>query len=172
MWNTSRIEADKKLIDMFGLKNEKELWRVQTELSRIRSNVRLLLSQSDSENSRNVSNNIINRLVRYNIASEGTNLEKLLDLDETAFLERRLQSIVFRKGLANSMKQSRQLIVHGFISVNGRKVNKPSYLVPASEDSKIGYYKPVNLNINKAEESEPKEEAKESSDKVAEEVKE
>ncbi len=44
-------------------------------------------------------------------------------------LERRLDSIVYRLGLATSRPQSRQIVRHGHITVNGRKVNIPSYLV-------------------------------------------
>ncbi len=147
MWSKSRIEADSKLIKEFGLKNEKELWKIQTELSKLRGNVRLLLSASESENVKRISNNILNKLVKYGIAAPGVTLEKTLDLDETAFLERRLQSLVFRKGLAKSMAQSRQLITHGFIAISGRKIDKPSYRVAVSEEDKLGYYRPINLEV-------------------------
>jgi len=44
-------------------------------------------------------------------------------------LERRLDNVVYRLGLADSRAQARQLVRHGHIAVNGRKVNIPSYLV-------------------------------------------
>jgi small subunit ribosomal protein S4 len=145
IWSSGRIEIDKKYIKDFGLKNEKELWKVQTELSKIRSNVRVLLSSTDSEKSNKVGSDIINRLTKYGIAPNGSTLDRLFDLNETSFLERRLQSITFRKGLAKSMKQARQLITHGFIAISGRKIDKPSYLVSISEEDKVGYYRPINL---------------------------
>ncbi|MDL5502111.1 MAG: S4 domain-containing protein, partial [Candidatus Methanoperedens sp.] len=43
-------------------------------------------------------------------------------------------------GLANTPKQARQFIVHGHISVSGRKITVPGYLVPASEELSLGYY--------------------------------
>ncbi|MCG8513126.1 MAG: 30S ribosomal protein S4 [Halanaerobiales bacterium] len=44
-------------------------------------------------------------------------------------LERRLDNVVFRMGFATSRNQARQLVLHGHLQVNGKKVNIPSYLV-------------------------------------------
>ncbi|MBB0246276.1 30S ribosomal protein S4 [Streptomyces alkaliphilus] len=44
-------------------------------------------------------------------------------------LERRLDALVLRAGLARTIYQSRQMVVHGHIEVNGRKVDRPSYIV-------------------------------------------
>lgn len=45
------------------------------------------------------------------------------------FLERRLDNAVYRLGLASSRKEARQLVLHGHFTVNGNKVNIPSYLI-------------------------------------------
>lgn len=44
-------------------------------------------------------------------------------------LERRLDALVLRAGLARTIYQARQMVVHGHIEVNGQKVNKPSFSV-------------------------------------------
>ena len=49
-------------------------------------------------------------------------------------LERRLDNVVYRMGLAGSRAQARQLVLHGHIQVKGRKVNIPSYLVDVGDD--------------------------------------
>jgi small subunit ribosomal protein S4 len=49
-------------------------------------------------------------------------------------LERRLDNVVWRAGLASSRAQARQFISHGHVKINGRKVNIPSYLVSAGEE--------------------------------------
>lgn len=144
IWNLARINSDNALIKEFGLKNMKELWKAQYEISRLRGNVRNLLAGNGSEA---VEKSIIGRLSRLGIATEGTQLEKLLDLNEQALLSRRLQTVVFKKGLARSIKQARQLIVHGFISVNGRKVDRPGYMVPAAEEQSIGYFKHIEITM-------------------------
>ncbi len=144
MWNLQRINADNEILEEFGLKNMKELWKVQSELSRIRSNVRTLLSGTSEQNTK-VQENILTRLSKYGIATKTSTLDNLLDLKENAFLSRRLQSLVFKRGLSKTIKQSRQLIVHGYISIGGKRVNRPGYLVSVDEESKIGYYKPIDI---------------------------
>jgi small subunit ribosomal protein S4 len=49
-------------------------------------------------------------------------------------LERRLDNAVWRSGLGSSRAQARQLVLHGHIAINGRKVNIPSYLVSVGEE--------------------------------------
>jgi len=56
----------------------------------------------------------------------GENLLKLL--------ERRLDNVVFRLGMAASRREARQMVGHGHIQVNGRKVSIPSYIVKVDED--------------------------------------
>lgn len=60
--------------------------------------------------------------------SRGVTGEVLLQM-----LERRLDSVVFRLGLALSRNEGRQLVRHGHFTVNGKKVNIPSYLVKAGD---------------------------------------
>ena len=55
---------------------------------------------------------------------EGKAGENLLQL-----LERRLDNVVFRLGFANTRREARQLTSHAHFTVNGQKVNIPSYLV-------------------------------------------
>jgi len=50
-----------------------------------------------------------------------------------SMLERRLDSTVYRMGLATSHPQSRQAVRHGHIQVNGRKVNIPSFIVKVGD---------------------------------------
>jgi len=48
-------------------------------------------------------------------------------------LERRLDNVIYRLGLASSRAQARQLISHGHFDINGRKTNIPSFLVSAGD---------------------------------------
>ncbi len=52
-------------------------------------------------------------------------------------LERRLDNVVYRMGLGSSRRQARQLVRHGHVAVNGRKVNIPSYEVSVGEEIAI-----------------------------------
>jgi small subunit ribosomal protein S4 len=54
-------------------------------------------------------------------------------------LERRLQTIVFRKGLARTIFQARQLITHGHVSIDNRRVTIPGYIVQKTEEPTVIY---------------------------------
>jgi small subunit ribosomal protein S4 len=81
---------------------------------------------------------------------EGATIDEVLSLEVRAVLERRLQTIVLRKGLARTMPQSRQLITHGFIMVNGGTVTRPNYLVRMSDE--VAHSKPIDITVSVAEE--------------------
>jgi len=143
MWNASRIAKEHELRDKYGLRNLRELWTATTEVKRIRKNAREVLSNRISES---VGKEIIARLSKYSILGRDAKIDDLLGVTPEAILGRRLQSIVFKNGLAKTPKQARQLIAHGFIAINGRKIKSPGYLVKVDEETKIGYYKPIDIN--------------------------
>ena len=60
--------------------------------------------------------------------SQGKTGDELLVL-----IERRLDNVVFRLGLAATRREARQLVNHGHFTVNGKRVNIPSYLVKEGE---------------------------------------
>jgi small subunit ribosomal protein S4 len=66
-------------------------------------------------------------------------LDNVLDLTIEDILERRLQTTVFRKGLARTIFQSRQLITHGHVTIDGRRVTIPGYIVLKEDEAKIVY---------------------------------
>ncbi|MHB1662724.1 MAG: 30S ribosomal protein S4, partial [Thermoplasmataceae archaeon] len=80
------------------------------------------------------------RLERYNISKNTGSLDDILSLNIDNVLERRLQTLVYRKSLAKTIVQARQLITHGHISMNGRRVTIPGMLVEQSEEESIQYY--------------------------------
>jgi len=51
-----------------------------------------------------------------------------------SLLERRLDNVLYRLKLANSRRQARQIIVHGHVLVNGKKVYSPSYIVSVQDE--------------------------------------
>ena len=54
-----------------------------------------------------------------------------------SMLERRLDNVIFRMGLARTRRESRQIVGHKFVTVNGKCVNIPSYLVKAGDEIEI-----------------------------------
>ena len=60
--------------------------------------------------------------------AEGNTGEELLSM-----IERRLDNVIYRLGFANTRRQARQLVNHGHFTVNGKRVNIPSYLVKVGD---------------------------------------
>jgi len=144
VWSKERIDEQHKLLDEYGLSSMRELWVMEKELKKIRREARRLLSLG--ERGKAEGERLISKCVRMGFAKEGANLDSLLALTIRDILDRRLETRVLKRGLARSIKQSRQLIAHGFISVNGKKVSSPSYFVSVSEEPTITYHKPINLS--------------------------
>lgn len=142
-WNKERIDEEHRLQDNYGLKNLRELWRAKSELRRIRGNVRRVLSTAASEE---VGRQIIARLARYSIVRQDSTLDDLLIINVNSLLERRLQTIVMKKGLARTMPQARQLVTHGYVAINGKRVTAPGYMVNGAEENTINYYKPIKID--------------------------
>jgi small subunit ribosomal protein S4 len=145
-WQKTRIDQETELVKKFGLRNKKSVWKFASSLRKYRSQARALLgvmgtgiAGEDSHYAREAQQ-ILSKLQKNGILKDDAKLEDILALKIDDFLERQLQTIVYRKGYANSIKQARQFIVHGHISVNGRKINVPSYMVLKSEEDLISYY--------------------------------
>ncbi|WP_457555394.1 30S ribosomal protein S4 [Candidatus Pyrohabitans sp.] len=137
-WQADRIQEEKELLKEYGLKNKREIWKALAILRGIRGQARELLGKR-GEQAAWQEKQLMARLRRLNLLKEGATLDDVLSLTVRDILNRRLQTLVYKKGLAATMKQARQFIVHGHITVAGRKVTAPSYLVRADEEDAIGY---------------------------------
>ncbi len=138
-WIKQRLIEEMELVGTYGLRNKRELWRAQTLLRRIRERARSLLSLPPDVRAVK-ERELIKKLCRMGILESGNvTLDEVLGLNVSAILERRLQTIVYRKGLAKTIHQARQLIVHGHIAIGGRRVRSPGYLVSRDEEELIDY---------------------------------
>jgi small subunit ribosomal protein S4 len=137
-WRIDILEEELKTLGQYGLRNKKELWRHKSMVSRFRAIARSLLSTS-AEGRGKLEKQLLGRLSRLGILPKTAALNDVLDLTLETVLERRLQTLVFRKGLATSLYQARQLITHGHIAIGNRRVSSPSYLVKENEEAKITY---------------------------------
>ncbi|VVB57218.1 30S ribosomal protein S4 [uncultured archaeon] len=143
VWDADRIKNENQLKSEYGLRRTRELWTAVSELKKARRSARTLLSLGDAGREKGAQ--VIAKLQRLGIAKGDMRLEDVLGLSIRDFLERRLQTLVKNKGLARTSKQARQLIVHGFIAVGGRRVTIPSYMVTLSEEPTISYYKAIDI---------------------------
>jgi small subunit ribosomal protein S4 len=136
-----RISEESGLLGQYGLKNKEELWRAQSELRSYRREARQLLgrAQGDAEAAADESDEFLSRLQRLGILNEEDGLDDILSLDVTDVLERRLQTVVYRKGYANTPQQARQFISHGHIVMGERRVTEPSAKVLVAEEGDVGF---------------------------------
>lgn len=141
-WRRAQIQDELKLIGNYGLRNKRELWRYRTEISRIRGMVRSLLAKTE-ETRLKTEKDILLSLKRLGVLSEEATLDDVLDLDVTNLLDRRLQTLVAKSGMAKSMHHSRQLISHGHVSVEGRLVTVPGYMVRRDQQPEIKLVAPT-----------------------------
>ncbi|MBW2979401.1 30S ribosomal protein S4 [Candidatus Woesearchaeota archaeon] len=135
-WMAARIAEEKELMKEFGLRRKKEIWKAESILRRFRAQAKKLIA-ARGEQEKKEGELLLRKLIRLGLLHEGAKVEDVLDLNVRDILNRRLQSVVFKKGLALSMKQARQFIVHKHIMVGDKKVNVPSYLVEKNEEDKI-----------------------------------
>jgi small subunit ribosomal protein S4 len=140
-WQGDRINLENDLINKFGLKNKREVWKAQSMLRRFRQqarflNARLRMGDIQAEKEKD---QLLNKLITYGILPTNSNLNDVLILDLEVILNKRLQTQVYMKGLAHTPKQARQFIVHGHISIDGRKVTIPGYFVKRHEEPLIEY---------------------------------
>jgi small subunit ribosomal protein S4 len=145
-WRKDILQEELKLIGQYGLRNKHELWRHKTMLSKTRGIARSLIGKTPEERVK-MENELLTRLKKLGILSETAVLDNVLDLSIEDLLERRLQTIVFRKGLARTAFQSRQLITHGHVTIGNRRVTVPSYTVSKEEEPNV-IYSPQSMLTN------------------------
>ncbi|KAF9791954.1 putative 40S ribosomal protein S9 [Thelephora terrestris] len=130
-FESARLDAELKLAGEFGLRNKRELWRIALILSKIRRAARELLKLDEKDPKRLFEGNaLIRRLVRIGVLDENRmRLDYVLALKIEDFLERRLQTQVFKSSLAKSIHHARVLIRQRHIRVGKQTVNVPSFIV-------------------------------------------
>ncbi len=136
-----RIADEAGLVDQYGLKNKEELWRAQSELRGFRREARKLLGRAggDADAADREGAEFVARLQRIGVLDEEDSLDAVLSLSVTDVLKRRLQTVVYRQGLANTVGQARQFIGHGHVLVGDNRVTRPSYTVEVAEEDHIGF---------------------------------
>ncbi|MBM4400999.1 MAG: 30S ribosomal protein S4, partial [Crenarchaeota archaeon] len=137
-WRKDILQEELKLIGQYGLRNKHELWRHKTMLSKTRGIARSLIGKTPEERAK-MENELLARLKKVGILEETAVLDNVLDLSIEDLLERRLQTIVFRKGLTRTIFQSRQLITHGHVNIGNRRVTVPGYIVSKEEENQVMY---------------------------------
>jgi small subunit ribosomal protein S4 len=146
MFDSARIAAEGDIVKKFGLKNKKEIWKTAARISEIRNRAKKLIPKSEEEKEE-----FFQRLRAQGLSV--TVIADVLALTTEDLLNRRLQTVVFRKGLSKTALEARQLITHKNVYVDGRLVNIPSFNVTQDLENKVSL-KARKLNAKKEETNE------------------
>ena len=143
-WEADRLAEEKVLTRDFGLKNKKEIWKQDSYVKAIKNHVKRL-NRSVGAQAELEKDALFSKLISYNLLKEGQSLDEALELTTNDVMERRLQTQVVRQGLARTMSQARQFIIHGHIKIAGKKMTSPSYLVTTEQQFQIEFMPGSNL---------------------------
>jgi len=140
-WKKARIDEEHDLQSNYGLKNMKEIWKAKTQLRRYRQQAMKLIGRVDTTEDHwgREKQDLLTSLQRKGMLGDESSIDDVLVLTVENVLDRRLQSQVYYKGKASSMKQARQMVTHGHISVGNQKITIPSYPVSREEEDLIVY---------------------------------
>jgi len=133
-----RIMEELEFLGRYGLRNKREYWKMRTMLGNWRNLARQSRKLSD-ERAKEVQQTLIQKLNRLGIIGAEAEFEDVLLLSTEDVLKRRLQTLVYERGLASTIYQARQYITHGHIQIGGKKINAPSYIVKRDEEELIDF---------------------------------
>jgi len=135
-WSEEALREELRLIGEYGLRSKKELRNAESKLRKFRRSARSYQALSGDERTKR-ERELISKLYRLGLVEKDATLDDVLSLTTSNLLDRRLQTVVLRKGIASTMHQARQLITHKKVLVEGRAVSIPGYMVGRKEEPTI-----------------------------------
>jgi len=146
LFDRGRMDEENVLVKRYGLKNKREIWKAKTAVSKFRRRAKDLIGKDIAEQQA-----FFDKINKINI--NVNSISDVLALTEENLFERRLQTVLFKKKLANTVKAARQLIVHKNVLVDGQIVNIPSFIVNKNMEDKISIkIKPIKEKVDIKEE--------------------
>lgn len=171
-WNKAAIDEEAEIKKEYGIRRKKEIYLMDSFLKRYRG-IAKRLSIDTTEQGAKEAEASLNKLKRLGLLAQDANLSQVLALTLKDILERRLQTLVFRKGMSRSMKQARQFITHRHVLVNGKEITSPSYLLTLDEEANLTFKEKSSLaSEDHPERVDPAQAIKEEAAKLREETKE
>mmetsp|Transcript_16717 Transcript_16717/g.36532 ORF Transcript_16717/g.36532 Transcript_16717/m.36532 type:complete len:191 (+) Transcript_16717:147-719(+) len=140
-YEKERLDAELKLVGEYGLRCKREIWRCQYALAKLRKAARMLLTM-EKDNPKRIfeGSSLLRRMNRYGLLGDDElELDYILELTTQKLLERRLQTKVYKQGLAKSIHHARVLIRQRHIRVGSQLVNSASFNVRTSSEKHIDF---------------------------------
>jgi small subunit ribosomal protein S4 len=135
----ARIDSELTYLGQYGLRNKREFWKHRYQLSKFRRIARDLKTMPEDQQ-QIAFEELTTRLRSLGLVGADATTDDVLSLSVENILDRRLQTLVFKKGLSRSIYQARQLVAHKHISVGGKVISSPSYIVKIDEEDKIEFH--------------------------------
>lgn len=165
-WNKGVIEAEAILKKEYGLVNKKEIYLANTFLKKYKDLAKKLIATKTAQ-AEHEKKLVLTKLQKYGLLPAGSTLDQILSLEIKDILERRLQTITFKKGLARTIKQSRQFITHRHIIVGNKEITSPAYLLSLEEESQLAFKPKSSLsNLDHPERMNLAKEIKEEAEEI------
>ncbi len=137
-WQDARIKEESVIVEAYGLKNKKEIWRANSTLKNFKEQAKTLVNVAGKK-AEIAQQQLVQKIQKIGLLGKAGTFDDILSLSPKDILERRLQTIVLRKGLAKSITQARQFVTHGHIMVGGKKLKSPSHLVTVKNEGTVEF---------------------------------
>ncbi|MFH2028783.1 MAG: 30S ribosomal protein S4 [Nanoarchaeota archaeon] len=163
-WNRERIDEERILVKEYGLRNKKEIWKLESLLRNFKSQAKRLISLT-SKQAEVEKDQLLSKLSSLGLIGKGAPVEDILAVELKDVLDRRLQTIVFKKKFSKTIIQARQFITHRHVSIGDKVLSFPSYIVKIDEEASVNF-RPTSSLFNQdhperiIQESKPKKEEK------------
>jgi small subunit ribosomal protein S4 len=137
-WNETAIKEERVLKKEYGLRIKKEIMIANSFLSKYKAIAKKLIANKTAQGEKEAAQ-VLGKLEKLGVLAPGSNLNQILSLEVRDALNRRLQSIVFRKGFARSMRQARQFIVHRHVRIGEKEITFPGYMTSLEEEADVTF---------------------------------
>jgi|SRR3989344_2066123 len=130
LYDKVRIGEENKLVESYGLKNKREIWKTEALVRYLRNRAKSLITASEGDK----------QAFFKKLNAVGLNVNSIADvlaLTKKDMLKRRLATILVEKKFVRTPFEGRQFIVHKRVLIGGRTVSSPSYLVRVNEENLI-----------------------------------
>ncbi len=165
-WNKTEIDANKVLRKEYGLRNRREVLISDSFLKKYKDIAKKLIANETVQGEKE-KKQMMDKLQRLGLLTADAELDDVLSLELKDILERRLQSVVFRKGFSRTIKQARQFITHRHITIGNKEITSPAYIISTDEENKLGFKSKSELaNEDHPERVNPAQEIKEEAEAV------
>ncbi len=144
-WNKDRIEEERVLVREYGMVNKREVYKMRSVLKDFKDQAKKLIALKTAQAERE-KQQMLAKLKKLGLLKETSSIDPILELTLRDVLERRLQTQAYKKGLAKTVKQARQFIVHGHVMIAGKKMTSPSYILSTEEEGSINFASHSKLN--------------------------